>query len=83
MLLATGSADETVRPRNSAALARALSEAGAPVETLVIEGMDHGWIVASLARPFAWRDSRAKDAVLAFLRKNRESGPASSPVQSP
>lgn len=83
MLLATGTADTSVRPDNSAALARALTRAGRPTEMVGFEGMGHVGILATLARPLGLRDSRARDAVLAFLRENRDAAPASAPVQSP
>ncbi len=66
LLLATGSEDTIVRPRNSFALARALTAAGQPGEPVVFEGMDHKEIVMALARPFD-RDARVKRAVLDFL----------------
>lgn len=66
LLLATGSEDTIVRPRNSVALARALTAAGRPSEPVVFEGMDHKEIVMALARPFD-RDARVKRAVLDFL----------------
>jgi acetyl esterase/lipase len=82
MLLATGTADTSVRPRNSEALARALTQAGAPVRTIRFPGMGHVGILVTLARPARWWDHRVRDSVLAFLAENRESAPASAPVQS-
>ena len=82
MLLATGSVDDTVKPRNSAALARALAGTGAPVELVEFEGMGHIGLLVTLARPVDVWDRRASDTVLAFLRKTRDSGAASAPVQS-
>ncbi|MBD3730794.1 MAG: alpha/beta hydrolase [Sphingomonadales bacterium] len=67
MLLATGSLDQTVRPRNSASLAARMRDKGITVEPLVIDGMDHVGIILTMARPFD-RDGRAKHAALAFLR---------------
>lgn len=67
MLLVTGDQDTVVRPRNSTALAKALSEAGRPTEALMLDGVDHIAIMTALARPFD-RDTRIKDAVLAFLQ---------------
>jgi acetyl esterase/lipase len=83
MLLLTGTADTSVRPRNTEALARALAQAGAPVKTARFEGMGHVGIIVTLARPPRWWDHRVRDSVLAFLAENRESAAASAPVQSP
>jgi len=83
MLLATGGADTTVRPRNSAALVRALTNAGVPTNTVTIDGMSHSGILITLAHPLDWWDGRARQAVLAFLRQHRDSPLASAPVQSP
>lgn len=66
MLLLTGDADTTVQPRNSAALARALTAAGAPTRPVVLEGVDHSGTVMKLAAPFS-RDRRVLDPMLAFL----------------
>lgn len=66
MLLITGDADTTVKPRNSDALARALSAAGAPTRPVVLEGVDHSGTVMKLAAPFS-RDRRVLDPVLKFL----------------
>ncbi|HSG35565.1 MAG TPA: alpha/beta hydrolase [Sphingomonadaceae bacterium] len=81
MLLASGSGDETVRPRNSLALAAALTEAGRPTQAVVMEGLDHVGILIALARPLDLWDGRPKQAVLAFLAENRDAGSASAPVQ--
>lgn len=77
LLLATGDEDTVVRPRNSAALARALTAAGRPSEPVVFAGMDHKDIIMALARPFD-RDARAKRAVLDFLAA-QEDRPVSAP----
>ena len=68
MLLASGEDDTTVRPRNSRALAKAITEAGGAVDTAFFDEMNHVRIVMNLAKPFD-RDTRAKDAILAFLRE--------------
>lgn len=52
MLLATGSVDETVKPRNSRALADALQKKGAKAATLFYPKLGHSGIVMALARPF-------------------------------
>lgn len=77
MLLVTGDADTTVRPRNSRALARALAGAGAEADLVVLEGVDHAGPVVKLAHPFS-RDARVRDAVLRFLARQRA---VSVPVQ--
>ncbi len=52
MLLVTGSIDETVKPRNSRALAEALQKKGAKAATLFYPKLGHSGIVMALARPF-------------------------------
>ena len=78
MLLLTGDADETVKPRNSAALARALTTAGLPTRAVILPGLDHSDPVIKLAAPFN-RDRQVIDPVLAFLAAH---GGASAPVQA-
>lgn len=78
MLLLTGDEDVTVKPRNSLALARALTAAGAPTQAVVLKGLDHAGPVMKLARPFRG-DARVHDAVLAFLAAH---GAPSAPVQA-
>lgn len=78
MLLLTGDADTTVKPRNSQALARALTAAGRPTEPVVVPGVDHAGPVLKLAHPFL-RDRRVIDPILGFLAAN---GAASAPVQA-
>lgn len=68
LLLVTGDADTRVKPRNSEALARRLTEAGAPTEPVLLDGVTHEGIIMMFARPFS-RDTRALDAVLPFLAK--------------
>lgn len=79
MLLLTGDADSTVKPRNSRALAKALSEAGLPTEPVVLAGVDHAGTVMKLAHPFL-RDRRVIDPILAFLAAR--GAPPSAPVQA-
>ncbi|HQS94961.1 alpha/beta hydrolase [Novosphingobium sp. 17-62-19] len=66
MLLVTGDADTRVKPRNSKRLAQLLTQAGAPNQPVLIEGVTHEKIIMMFAQPFA-RDSRAIDAVVPFL----------------
>lgn len=54
-LLLVGDADETVRPRNSEALAAKLSAAGVPVQIKRYRGMGHIGMVTAIARPFRYR----------------------------
>ncbi len=79
MLLLTGDSDTTVKPRNARALAKALSNAGALTEPIVLSEVDHSGTVMKLAAPFS-RDRRVLDPVLAFLAAR--TGP-SAPVHAP
>lgn len=82
MLLLSGDADTTVRPRNSIALAKALTAAGAPTEPVILPRIGHIGILLRLASPFDL-DRRVKRPVLAFLKERAESGAASATVQPP
>lgn len=66
VLLLTGDADDTVRPRNTAALAAALRHAGAPVETRVYRGVGHIGILLALSKPFRGK-AEALDDMTRFL----------------
>lgn len=79
MLLLSGAADTTVRPRNSRALAAALSRAGLATEPVILAGVDHAGTAMKLAAPFS-RDRRVLDPVLAFLARHTA---ASAPVHPP
>lgn len=68
LLLVTGDADTRVKPRNSIALARRLTQAGAPTEPVLLKDVTHEGIITKLARPFD-RDARVLDAVLPFLAR--------------
>lgn len=84
ILLVTGDADTRVKPRNSQALARRLTEAGAPNTPVLLKGVTHEGIIMQFAKPFS-RDTRAMDAVLPFLAKVTAptiSEPASVAVQA-
>jgi len=65
-LLLTGDADDVVKPRNSAALAAALSAKGARVETRVYPGVGHVGLVLALSKPFRGKATALTDAT-AFL----------------
>jgi acetyl esterase/lipase len=56
MLLVHGEADTLVKPRNTRALAAALTAAGAAAETVFYPDMDHNAPLISLASP--WRERR-------------------------
>ena len=62
MLLATGSADTVVKPRNSVALGRALEGLGAPVTVREYPRMSHEGIVMALSRPFGGKGPVLDDA---------------------
>ncbi|MBX7494704.1 alpha/beta hydrolase [Qipengyuania sp. 6B39] len=78
MLLIHGEQDTLVKPRNTRALAKALSALGAPVETVFYPGMDHNAPLISLASP--WRNDR--DVVLRFAAFARRVTEVSVPVQA-
>lgn len=77
MLLATGTQDETVKPRNTRALAAALEAAGVPVEARFYEGLDHSDILLRLASPWR-RDPEVRRDILDLIAAT---GKASVPVQ--
>lgn len=66
--LATGDADDTVKPRNTQALAERLREAGAPVEVAVYPDVGHAGILLAIAGPLRSRAPVYED-VVAFARK--------------
>lgn len=78
MLLLTGDADTTVRPRNSKALADALHRLGGAAQLVIVPGASHTDTVTMLAAPFN-RDRRVLDPVLAFLKHWTAASP---PVQA-
>jgi acetyl esterase/lipase len=84
MLLLTGDADKTVRPRNSLALARAMTEAGRPMQAETLHGLTHTRIIMLMAKPFA-SNRLVLDKVLPFLASVTVSGAtsASSPSVQP
>ncbi|MFN2099419.1 alpha/beta hydrolase [Altererythrobacter sp. MF3-039] len=68
LLLLTGYADTTVKPRNSKALARAIETKGGAVELEIYSDMEHSDPLIALANP--WRDRREVMArILAFTGK--------------
>lgn len=63
MLLVTGGADAVVDPRDTAALAQALRQAGSEVETRIYPGIGHNEIMAAMSRPFRDRAAVLDDVV--------------------
>ena len=63
MLLVTGTADTTVRPRNALHLAAALRKLGAPVAVRNYTGQTHEAIVMALSKPFRGRSTVLADSV--------------------
>lgn len=78
MLLLTGDADTTVKPRNSKILAKALTDRGGRAELVILPGVDHAGPVLKLAQPFA-RDTSVATPILRFLGELRQ---PSAPVQA-
>lgn len=68
LLLVTGEADATVRPRNSTALAKALSDLGMPTDPVLVPEMGHVGILLALARPFEGSGA-VKNAIFDFLAR--------------
>ncbi len=78
MLLIHGLKDTLVKPRNTRALAAALEQAGASVQTVFYPGMAHNDPLIALAAP--WRSRRdVADRIAAFAR---EASSLSVPVQA-
>lgn len=69
--LATGSDDDTVKPRNSEVLAAAQTKLGAVAILKQYAGLDHTDPLMALARPFAYKAPVLDDSI-AFLRKQVE-----------
>ncbi|WP_168070001.1 alpha/beta hydrolase [Sphingomonas kaistensis] len=68
MLLATGSDDRIVNPRNSQALAGKLEQAGVPVELKIYPSKSHVDLAKSLSRPFRTTTPALADSA-AFLHR--------------
>lgn len=69
--LAAGAGDEVVEPKDTQVLARALSEAGAPVETHIYPDLGHAGIVLALSRPLRGRAPVLED-MADFLRRRAD-----------
>jgi acetyl esterase/lipase len=77
LLLIHGTADTVVRPRNATILARRLTDAGAPTQAVLMDGMSHDDLVLKLAHPFD-RDVRVKTPVLDFLARSFAAAPSAA-----
>lgn len=67
LLLLTGTADDTVWPRNSINLAHAVETKGGQVQLITYQGYDHVDMIAKLARPLRG-DQRLLQDVVNWLR---------------
>ena len=74
MLLITGDADTTVRPRNTDNLAAKIRERGGEVEVLHYGGIGHTPLVGALAAPLR-RLAPVLDDTDAFLRRHSDQAP--------
>jgi fermentation-respiration switch protein FrsA (DUF1100 family) len=68
MLLAAGTGDETVSPRNSSDLAKKLKSFGSPVRLVTYPDVGHIGIILSLAPGFRGRTSLRED-ILQFVEQ--------------
>jgi acetyl esterase/lipase len=71
MFLAHGSADRIVLPSNSRALAKRLSDLGAPVQLRIYQGASHVDVAASLSRPFRGRTPALAESSAFLLQHSR------------
>lgn len=78
MLLVTGTADTTVRPRNAIVLGRKLAALGAAATVRNYPGQTHEAIVMALSRPFRGRSPVLADSV-AFLNAALDATPNAAP----
>lgn len=67
MLLAAGTADETVDPGNTSRMAEKLKSFGSTVEVKLYPGVGHIGLLLSLVRPFRSRTS-LRDDMVSFIR---------------
>lgn len=68
-LLLSGTADTTVYPKNSRALALRMKDVGASVETKEYKDMSHTGILVALAKPMRTESSPVLRDILAFFDK--------------
>lgn len=69
LLLLTGDADTTVKPRNSKVLAEKVTALGGKAELKLYPGVGHSGIIMAISRPFRRIASVIED-VVAFTKKN-------------
>jgi acetyl esterase/lipase len=83
MLLITGDADTTVRPRNTARLADAIAASGGDVSVKSYPGVSHLGTVAALATATFWRKPDVRAAMIDFFRErlSASTAPAADRVQ--
>lgn len=81
MLLMSGEQDTTVKPRNSRALAAALRDEGARVETEYFTDYDHTGILTATASP--WRSKAGVvDRMTRFMRQTLAEGQSKTAAQT-
>ncbi len=71
IMVVTGTADDTVKPRNAILLAKRLTELGTIVKFQAYEGLSHEDVVMSLSKPFRNKASVLDDSA-AFLKKHSQ-----------
>ncbi len=80
MLLLTGTADVTVKPRNSRALSAAQTKLGATAQIIEYQGIDHSGIIQSFAQPFRDKSPAMADTVK-FLNAHSQPLDKTAPAQ--
>jgi acetyl esterase/lipase len=78
LLLLTGNDDHQVRPRNSTALAAAVTATGGHAEVKIYKGLGHIGLVTAIAPPFQWRAPVLHD-IVTFLRRTPSPTPRAVP----
>lgn len=69
MLLATGEADTTVNPRNTASLAAAVAAKGGTVSVRTYPGIRHVGTIAALATRIPWQRTDIRQEIIDFVRR--------------
>jgi len=81
MFLATGTADTTVRPRNTEHLAAAIRRDGGETDEKLYPGIGHSLILGSIAGPLRWISPVLHD-VIGFLDRHAGGTAAARPAQT-